>query len=59
MGKRRSTDSVGAGNERDEADGFAKGDHGLTVEHADELQLLGVGGADGDDHASAIAELRE
>ena len=45
--------------QRDEANGFAQRDHGLTVDDADELQLLRVRGADGDNHAAAFAELRE
>ncbi len=52
-------DSIAIGNQRNEADRVAERDHGLAVHHANELELLGLEGADGDDHASAFAELRE
>ncbi len=52
-------DLIAVGNQRDEADGVAERDRGLAVDHANELELLGVEGADGDDHASTFAELRE
>jgi len=47
------------GDQRDEAYRITRGDDGLTVVHADELELLRVGWADGDDHAPAVAELGE
>ena len=53
------TDSIVIGDQGDEADGVAERDRGLAVDHANELELLGVEGADGDDHASAFAELRK
>ena len=43
----------------DEADVFAEGHKLLSVNHSDELQLLRVGGADGNNHSSSIAELGE
>src|ERR1700691_1778360 len=52
-------DLLRIGDQRDEADRFTQRDYGLTVAHADELQLLRVRGADGDNHAPAFAELRE
>ena len=47
------------GNQRNEADEFAEGNRRLPVYHANELQLLRVGGADGNDHSSEVAELGE
>ena len=43
----------------DEADWVAERDHGLAVVHANELQLLRIRGADGNNHASTFAQLRE
>lgn len=34
-------------------------DHCLPVDHPDELELLGVRRADGNDHAAGVAELGE
>ena len=38
---------------------FAEGYNSLSVNHSDELQLLSVEGADGNNHSSGIAELGE
>ena len=43
----------------DEADWVAERDHGLAVVHANELQLLRIRGADGNNHASTFAQLSE
>jgi hypothetical protein len=51
--------SVAIGDERDKANGITLRDQGLAIEHAYELKLLGVEGADGDNHSSTFAELRE
>jgi hypothetical protein len=39
----------------DEADWVAERDYGLAVVHANELQSLGIRGADGNNHASTFA----
>jgi hypothetical protein len=44
-------------HQRNEEHKFPQRDCGLTVLHSDELQLLGAGRADGDDHPSGVAEL--
>jgi hypothetical protein len=45
------------GNQGNKADEFAKKTYGLPVDSADEMKLLRVGRANGDDHASTFAKL--
>lgn len=47
------------GNQGNEADEFAERNYRLAVHYADELQLLRVGGADGNGHSSEVTELGE
>ena len=46
-------------DEGNEADRITERNDGLAIQHADELELLGIGRTDGDNHASPLAELRE
>src|SRR5882672_6069654 len=52
-------DSLLVANQRNEADRFAKRSYRLAVDHANELELLGVSCSYGNDHAAALAELGE
>lgn len=46
-------------DEGNEADRVTERNDGLAIKHADALELLGIGRTDGDNHASAFAELSE
>ena len=54
-----SEDLVVVVNQGNEADEFARRNQLLPINYSDELQLLRVGRADGNNHSSRLAELVE